>query len=62
MNNETARLAPPEAMQFGRALLQRVLDKVVNADPSYGPVYLAMLDIAAGFYCIRIQTRDIPRL
>lgn len=61
VNDETARLAPPEAMQFGKAL-QRVLDKIVHADPAYGPVYLAKIDIADGFYRIRIRTWDIPRL
>jgi hypothetical protein len=61
VNDETARLAPPEAMQFGKAL-QRVLDKVVHADPVYGPVALAKIDIADGFYRIRLQSHDIPRL
>lgn len=61
VNDETARLAPPEAMQFGEAL-QRMLDKVVHADPAYGPVSLAKIDIADGFYRIRIRAHDIPRL
>ena len=61
VNDETARLAPPEAMQFGKAL-QRVLSKVVGADPRYGPVHLGKIDIADGFYRIGIQARDIPRL
>ena len=61
VNDETARLAPPEAMQFGKAL-QRVLSKIVHADPHYGPVLLGKIDIADGFYRIGIQSRDIPRL
>ena len=40
VNPETAKLAPPEAMQFGRAL-NRVLFKIAHADPRYGPVYLS---------------------
>ena len=36
VNQETLRLAPPEAMQFGRAL-QRVMTNIVHADPRYGP-------------------------
>lgn len=61
VNNETARLAPSEAMQFGKTL-QRVLAKIVQANPAYGPVYLAKIDIADGFYRIGLQPRDIPRL
>ena len=48
-------------MQFGKAL-QRVLSKVVRADPAYGPVHLTKIDIADGFYRIWIQYRDIPCL
>lgn len=61
VNNETARLAPPEAMQFGKAF-HRFLRKLVRAHPSYGPVYLGKIDIADGFYRIGLQPRDIPRL
>jgi hypothetical protein len=61
VNDETAWLAPPEAMQFGKAL-KRVLSKLVHADPSYGPALLGKIDIADGFYRIGIQPRDIPRL
>lgn len=61
VNTETARLAPSEAMQFGRAL-HRVLTKIVYANPVYGPVYLAKIDIADGFYRIGLQPRDVPRL
>lgn len=61
VNDETARWAPHEAMQFGKAL-QRILTKVVHADPAYGPVYLAKIDIADGFYRISLYPRDIPCL
>ena len=61
VNDERARLAPPEAMQFGKAL-QRVLTKLVHADPRYGPAWLTKIDIADGFYRIRLQPHDIPRL
>ena len=40
VNGDTVRMAPKEAMQFGRAL-QRVLTQVVHADPRYGPPKLA---------------------
>ena len=48
-------------MQFGKAL-QRVMGKVVAADPRYGPVWLGKIDIADGFYRIGLQPSDIPRL
>jgi hypothetical protein len=47
LNAETLQLAPTEAMQFGRAL-QRVFKHIVEADPRYGPVHLAKIDIADG--------------
>lgn len=43
LNADTLRLAPAEAMQFGRAL-QRVLTRIVHADPRYGPVHLAKIE------------------
>lgn len=55
VNDETVRLAPGKA-------LQRILNKVVHAHPVYGPVYLAKIDIADGFYRIGLYYRDIPRL
>ncbi|KAI2490266.1 hypothetical protein MHU86_24316 [Fragilaria crotonensis] len=58
---ETVQLAPPEAMQFGRAL-HRVLKRIVEADGRYGPVYLAKIDIADGFYRVWLQSRDIIKL
>ena len=54
-------MAPPEAMQFGRAF-QRVITRVVQADPRYGPVYLSKIDIADGFYWVWLQLADIPKL
>lgn len=61
LNDETVRLAPAEAMQFGKAL-HRFLRKLVLADPSYGPVYLGKIDIADGFYRIGLVPSDIPKL
>ncbi|KAI2504450.1 hypothetical protein MHU86_10039 [Fragilaria crotonensis] len=48
VNDETVRLAPGKA-------LQRILNKVVHAHPVYGPVYLAKIDIADGFYPFEYQ-------
>jgi hypothetical protein len=61
VNQETIRLAPPEAMQFGRAL-QRLLTHLVHANPKFGPAKLAKIDVADGFYRIGIRTVDIPKL
>lgn len=57
----TTRLAPSEAMQFGKAL-HCLLAKIVHAKPTYGSVYLAKIDIADGFYRIGLQACNIPRL
>ena len=48
-------------MQFGRSL-QRLLERIVHADPSYGPVLLGTIDIADGFYRIGLNPHDVPRL
>ena len=61
VNEETIALAPKEAMQFGHAL-QRVIQTVVESDPRYGPVYLAKIDIADGFYRVWLNLHDIPKL
>jgi hypothetical protein len=37
-----------EAMQFGRAL-ERLLFRIRQANPRYGPVYMAKVDLADGF-------------
>lgn len=61
VNAETVPLAPREAMQFGRAL-QRVCSTIVKANPRYGPVAMAKIDIADGFYRVGLQIEDIPKL
>ena len=61
VNQDTVPLAPREAMQFGRAL-QRVCRKIVRANPRYGPVHMAKIDIADGFYRVWVQHTDIPKL
>jgi hypothetical protein len=48
-------------MQFGKAL-QMILQSLVDANPKYGPVYLIKVNIADGFYCIWLNTTDIPKL
>lgn len=48
-------------MQFGRAL-QRVFSTMVHADPRYGPVQMAKIDVADGFYGVWVQISDVPKL
>ena len=61
VNHDTLLLAPSEAMQFGRAL-QRLLSRILHADPRFGPIYISKIDIADGFYRIWLLPRDIPKL
>jgi hypothetical protein len=61
INSTTARLAPPEAMQFGRTL-DRLLFRIWSADPSYGPVYILKLDLADGFYRVPLSPGATPAL
>lgn len=58
---DTLPLTPREAMQFGRAL-QRVCSTTVHADPRYGPVSMAKIDIADGFYRVWVKVDDGPKL
>lgn len=60
-NDASVPTAPPEAMQFGRAL-QRVLQKIYDADPKHGAVHLMKLDVADGFYRVWLRARDAPSL
>jgi hypothetical protein len=60
-NADTVKLAPPEAMQFGKTL-ERLLHAIVEADPAFGPVHLIKVDIADGFYRVWLNISDIPKL
>ncbi|CAJ1939705.1 unnamed protein product [Cylindrotheca closterium] len=53
-NQECLPVAPSESMQFGRTL-QRILQRILLSDPSFGPVYLSKIDIADGFYRIQLS-------
>jgi hypothetical protein len=61
LNDETIKMAPREAMQFGKAL-ERILQSIVDANPDHGPVQLIKVDIADGFYRIWLNVHDIPKL
>ena len=61
LNRETLKLAPKEAMQFGKAL-ERILAQIVAANPAHGPIQLIKVDIADGFYRVWLNLSDIPKL
>ena len=61
VNQHSAPLAPTRAMQFGHAL-QRVLQRIVYANPAFGPVYLMKLDLADGYYRVPLATSGVPHL
>jgi hypothetical protein len=61
VNDETIKLAPRDAMMFGKAL-ERILQAIVDANPKYGPVQLIKVDIADGFYRISVNVNDITKL
>jgi hypothetical protein len=48
VNEDTAPWAPSKAMQFGRAL-HRILRRILEVHPRFGPVYISKVDIADGF-------------
>jgi hypothetical protein len=45
VNQQAASFTPTQGMQFGTAL-QRILQCLVYANPSYGPLLLAKIDLA----------------
>ena len=61
INDETVKLAPAKAMQFGRAL-DWLLYQIRHADPKFGPVYLNKIDISDGFYRVPLTPDSAPRL
>lgn len=61
LNEETVKLAPREAMQFGNCL-DRVLREILLANPEYGPVLLNKTDLSDGFYRVCLNPADIPKL
>jgi hypothetical protein len=48
-------------MQFGQAV-QRVLQRVAYSSPEFGPVYLAKLDLADGYYRIPLAPHAVQQL
>ena len=48
-------------MQYGR-VLDRLICKIVYADPAVGYVYLLKADLSDGFYSIGLRPEDAPKL
>eukprot|EP00957_Ditylum_brightwellii_P189603 14432550-Ditylum_brightwellii.AAC.1 len=48
-------------MQFGRAL-HRLLRRIVLADPAFGPVHIAKVDLADAYMRVWIRLEDVPAL
>jgi hypothetical protein len=61
VNQETVKRAPPEAMQWGRAL-PRLLWYVFTADQRHGPVLLSKTDLSDGFYQLHLTPSGALKL
>ena len=59
--NEATRRLAPDSMQFGHAL-QRILQRMYDADPRHGPMYMKKVDVADGFYRVCLAPEDVPSL
>ena len=61
VNQETLKLAPDEAMQFGRTLW-RLLYRIHHANDKFGPVFLSKVDLSDGFYRLWLRPEDTIHL
>ena len=61
INRDTVNFAPKHAMQFGRTL-ERLLYQIRHANPRYGHVYLAKVDLSDGFYRVALHDSAIAKL
>ena len=59
--NEATRRLSPDSMQFGHAL-QRILQRMYDAEPHHGPIYMMKVEIADGFYSVGLAPEDVPSL
>jgi hypothetical protein len=53
VNRDSLPLAPLQAMQIGHAF-QRILQHIAYANPSHGPPLMQKLDLADGYYRVRL--------
>jgi hypothetical protein len=61
VNADTVKVAPEEAMQFGKAL-KRLLQTAVQSNPKFGPLLHYKVDISNSFYCIPLATSRVKKL
>jgi hypothetical protein len=61
VNQATLSIAPNESMQFGRAL-ERIIQRVHYANRRFGPVFMIKVDIADGFYRLKLSPSSVPSL
>ena len=59
--NEAAWRLSPDSMQFGHAL-QRILQRMYDADPRHRPIYMMKVDIADGFHRVGLAPEEIASL
>ena len=61
VNEATVKLAPPESMQFGKAL-DRIIQKAADANPLHGTVNLSKYDLADAFMRVGLSPSMILKL
>jgi hypothetical protein len=61
LNGETIKLAPRDSMQFGKAN-ERLMTKLLHANPRFGSCHMYKIDIGDGFYRIPLSTSGVPKL
>ena len=61
LNDETLKLSPEGAMQFGTAPL-RIEEHLMRANPKFGPVHMLKNDMSDGFYHIQITSSGSLKL
>ena len=42
--------------------MRRILQRMYDADPRYGPIYMIKVDIVDGFYRVSLVPEDVPSL
>ena len=42
--------------------MERILQRILAANPQHGPTYMLKLDLSIGFYRVRLRVEDIPML
>jgi hypothetical protein len=60
VNDDTLKLGPADAMQFGK-VIKRLLDAAVRANPKFGPLRQYKVDISDCFYWITLSTSQASR-